>query len=80
MSKKKPSGWTQIRHQLNDCSKPELIALIKDFRPKTLYSQYRRPYVFTDVKCFCVTAFNSAVICSSGTVNRICLPRLSATV
>ena len=30
MSKKKPSGWTQIRHQLNDCSKPDLIALLKD--------------------------------------------------
>ena len=30
MSKKKPSGWTQIRHQLNGCSKPDLIALIKD--------------------------------------------------
>ena len=30
MSEMKPIGWTQIRHQLNDCSKPDLIALMKD--------------------------------------------------
>ncbi len=30
--------------------------------------------------CFCVAVFNSAVIWSNGAENRICLPRLSATV
>jgi hypothetical protein len=32
------------------------------------------------VKLFCVTASNSAAICSNGAEKRICLPRLKATV